>query len=112
VHGRARLALAIRQRTQPDDWTTFEAKSILGEALLDQNRYADAEPLPLSGYKGMKHRESKFPSQARVRLTQAIARLVQFYECWSKMDKAEQWREELEAASAAKQPLVVGPSKF
>src|SRR3954471_6441893 len=45
-----RESLTIRQRIQPDDWTTFETKSLLGEALLDQKKFGDAEPLLLSGY--------------------------------------------------------------
>ena len=56
-----RECLTIRQKIQPDDWTTFETKSILGEALLEQKKFADAEPLLLSGYEGMKHREDAIP---------------------------------------------------
>ena len=50
---------------------------MLGEALLDQKKYADAEPLLLSGYEGMKEREATIPSQDKPRLTKALERLVQ-----------------------------------
>ena len=40
-----RECLAIREKTQPDVWTTFNTQSLLGGALLGQKKYADAEPL-------------------------------------------------------------------
>ena len=93
-----RECLTIRQKIQPDDWTTFDTKSILGEALLDQKKFADAEPLLLSGYEGMKQREDTIPSQDKPRLTKALERLVKLYEAWGKKDEAMRWRKELEAA--------------
>ena len=96
-----RACLTIRQKIQPDDWTTFETKSILGEALLDQRKFADAEPLLLSGYEGMKQRKAKIPSQDKARLTKALERLVRLYEVWNKKDKADWWRKKLATAEAA-----------
>jgi tetratricopeptide (TPR) repeat protein len=97
-----RECLAIRQKLQPDDWTTFDTKSMLGEALLEQKKYADAEPLLLAGYEGLKQRAAKIPSQEKAYLTKALERLEQLYEAWGKKDKAAQWSKELEAAKAAK----------
>jgi tetratricopeptide (TPR) repeat protein len=97
-----RQCLAIRGKLQADDWTTFETRTLLGEALLNQKKFADAEPLLLSGYAGLKQREANIPSQAKVRLTRTLEHLVQLYESWSKKDRADQWRKELEAAKAAK----------
>jgi eukaryotic-like serine/threonine-protein kinase len=51
-----RQSLAIRQKMQPDAWTTFNTRSLLGGAILGQKSYADAEPLLLAGYEGMKRR--------------------------------------------------------
>jgi tetratricopeptide (TPR) repeat protein len=93
-----RECLTIRKKMQPDDWTTFDTKSMLGEALVEQKKYADAEPLLRSGYEGLKQREAKIPSQDKGRLNKALERLVQLYEAWGKKDKADQWRKELEAA--------------
>ena len=47
-----RECLTIRRKIQPDDWTTFDTESTLGEALLDQKKFADAEPLLLVGLRG------------------------------------------------------------
>ena len=62
-----RECLTIRQKIQPDDWTTFDTKSLLGEAFLDQKKFAEAEPLLLSGYEGMKQREAMIPIRGEAR---------------------------------------------
>ena len=41
----SRECLAIRKKTQPDEWLTFNTQSMLGGALLGQKKYATAEPL-------------------------------------------------------------------
>jgi hypothetical protein len=99
-----RESLAIRQRTQPDDWSTFDTQSLLGEALLEQKKFTEAEPLLLSGHQGLKQRRDSIPVQDRARLTGSLERLVRLYDAWPKQDKAETWRKELEAARAAKTP--------
>jgi hypothetical protein len=83
-----RESLSIRERIQPNDWTTFDTKSLLGEALLDQEKFADAEPLLVSGYEGLKQRQDRIPSHERVRVTRAVGRLVKLYDAWGKKDQA------------------------
>ena len=48
----------------PDDWSRFNTMSQLGGALLGQGRYAEAEPLVIEGYEGMKARAAKIPRRA------------------------------------------------
>ena len=100
-----RECLAIREKTQPDEWTTFTTKSMLGGALLGQKKYAEAEPLLLAGYEGMKQREAKIPPPGKVRLTEALERLVQLYEALEKKDEAAKWRKELEARKESQERL-------
>src|SRR5262249_4002293 len=95
-----RECLAIRGEKEPDDWRTFNAKSLLGAALLGQQKYADAEPLLVEGYEGMKKRQPA-PGQHGAgpdpeQLTEALERLVQLYDQWEKPDQAARWRKELE----------------
>jgi serine/threonine protein kinase/tetratricopeptide (TPR) repeat protein len=97
-----RKCLAIRAKSQPDDWTTFNTRSLLGGSLLGQKNYAQAEPLLLSGYEGMKEREEKVPPIIRIRLTEALERLARLYDAWGEKDKADEWRKKLNAAKAAK----------
>jgi len=91
----ARECLLLREIQIPDDWRTFNTRSMLGGSLLGQKKYADAEPLLLSGYEGMKQREDKIPPDGKPRLKEALQRLVQFYEATSQPDKAAEWKQKL-----------------
>ena len=53
-----RECLAIREKALPDNWLTFNTRSMLGGLLLGQKKYEEAEPLLLAGYEGMKEREN------------------------------------------------------
>jgi len=93
-----RESLAIREKKQPDAWNMFYVHSMLGGALLNQQKYADAEPLLLKGYEGMKQRADKIPAQVRTfRMSEAVELLVQLYEATGNKDEAAKWRKELEA---------------
>ena len=95
-----RECLAIRQHFQPDGWPTFNVRSLVGGSLLGQKNYAEAEPLLLSGYEGMKAREALIPPKAKARLTEAGDRVVKLYEASGKKDKADEWRKKLGLKSA------------
>lgn len=100
-----RESLAIREMREPDAWTTFNTESMLGDALRGQEEHAEAQPLLLQGYEGMKQRAAKIPAQHKIRLIEALERLVQLYDAWDKPDEAAKWRSELEAVrAAAKKP--------
>jgi hypothetical protein len=90
-----RECLAVREKAQPAAWTTFNTRSQLGGALLGQGRYAEAEPLVVSGYEGMKARAATIPPVARPRLTEAALRLVRLYEAWGKPEQAAAWKARL-----------------
>jgi tetratricopeptide (TPR) repeat protein len=103
AEGPARECLAIRENKLPDDWRTFNARSMLGGSLLGQKKYAEAEALLLSGYEGVKQREEKIPADARsLRLKEALQRLVQLYEAMGQDEKATEWNAKLAALN--KQP--------
>jgi eukaryotic-like serine/threonine-protein kinase len=86
--------LAIREKKQPDAWTTFNTKSMLGGALLGQKKYAEAEKLLLEGYRGMKRREKAIPPQGRDRIAEALDRLIALYAATDRSDEAERYRAE------------------
>ncbi len=86
-----RECLAILENKDPDARETFNAKSRLGGALLGQQKYADAEPMLLEGYQGMKARATSRTTAGSPfgqRLTEALERLVQLYDGWGKLDEA------------------------
>jgi WD40 repeat protein/serine/threonine protein kinase/tetratricopeptide (TPR) repeat protein len=91
-----RECLALREKHEPDAWTTFYARSMLGGALSGQKKRDEAEPLLVQGYEGMKQRAAKIPGGGKLRLAEALQRLVQLYDAWGKSDQATTWRKELE----------------
>jgi hypothetical protein len=90
-----RECLAIREKVQPDEWTTFNTRSQLGGSLLGQKKYTEAEPLIVAGYEGMKARQARIPPPGKPRLTDAAERVVRLYEEWGKKEKAAEWRTRL-----------------
>jgi WD40 repeat protein len=92
----ARECLALREKMIPDDWRTFNSRSVLGGCLLGQKKYEAAEPLLLSGYEGMKQREETIPPAYRtLRLKEALTRLVQLYTETNRPDQAAAWKQKL-----------------
>jgi serine/threonine protein kinase/tetratricopeptide (TPR) repeat protein len=91
-----RECLDLREKKQPDDWKTFQTRSLLGGALLGLEKPAEAEPLLLQGYEGLKQRAAKIPASNKARVTEALERLVQLYDGWGKKDQATEWRQKLD----------------
>jgi hypothetical protein len=59
-------------------------------------RYAEAEPLLIHGYEGLKARERQIPPLfARHRVSEAGQRIVRLYEVWGKAETAAEWRTKL-----------------
>jgi len=96
-----RECLAIREKTAPDDWRTFNTKSMLGGALLGQKKFALAEPLLRAGYQGMQEREAAIPPPAKIRIPETLEHLVKVYAAQGNEAEAAAWRSKLEAARAA-----------
>jgi serine/threonine-protein kinase len=93
-----RASLILRQQKQPDAWTTFHTQSQFGGSLVGQKQYAEAEPLLLAGYEGMKQRQATIPAHAKKYLTESLDRLVQLYDAWGKPEQANEWRQKLDQA--------------
>jgi tetratricopeptide (TPR) repeat protein len=90
-----RECLSTRQGTEAENWSAFDVRSMLGEALLEQHKYAEAEPFLLSGYEGLKKCDVATSPECKVCLTKAIKRLIHLYETWGKDDNVTRWREAL-----------------
>ena len=52
-----REVISASEKSRPDAWSRFQSQSLLGASLAGQMRYGDAEPLMLSGYRGLIERE-------------------------------------------------------
>jgi serine/threonine protein kinase/tetratricopeptide (TPR) repeat protein len=91
-----RQALAVLDKKSPDDWQTFETRSLLGASLLEQKKYAEAEPFVVDSYVAMKVLEPKVPPRFRKRLPEVGKRIVTLYTAWGKQDKVLEWTKKLE----------------
>jgi tetratricopeptide (TPR) repeat protein len=94
-----RECLAIREKKEAKAWTTFNTMSMLGGALAGQKKYAEAEPLLLKGYQGMKERATTPGANAarlafEQRLTQALDRLIALYTAVDKPEEVKKWQAE------------------
>jgi hypothetical protein len=67
---------------------TALTKGALGEVLLDEKKYAEAEPLLLHSYEGLK--QSQAANSPRTR--NSLLRLVTLYENWGRPDAANEYR--------------------
>jgi len=95
---------AVREKAQPDAWRTFNTQSLLGGAIMGQKKYADAEPLLLKGYEGMKQREKTIPPRGATRLPEALDRLIELYSAMDKPDDVKKWRAERAKYPEEKKP--------
>jgi serine/threonine protein kinase len=89
-----RESLSIQTKARPDASSTFVNQSLLGAALLAQKKYAEAEPLLVSGYIGMKQRQSQMAFRAKVRLREAADRLIELFTATNKPDEIAKWQAE------------------
>jgi eukaryotic-like serine/threonine-protein kinase len=101
-----RFYLDLAGKKHPPGWRRSNAVSALGECLLGQKDFAKAEPLLKEGYEGLLKHQAKTPASFRQsQLTDALQRLVRFYEGAGTPDEAARWRKELEKAKdAGKKP--------
>jgi serine/threonine protein kinase/tetratricopeptide (TPR) repeat protein len=97
----ARQGLPLQEKKDPDNWRTFNIRGLLGASLLGQHKFAEAEPLLLSGYAGMKEKEDKIPAYIRSQIKAAAERLIRLYEATNRADQAAIWKKKLEAAVTA-----------
>ena len=101
-----RECLAIREKLlekrQATPWLVADTKSMLGEALLGQKRLADAEPLLVVGYEGLKADEKAIPEVARQqRMSEAIQRLIDLALAMNKPNNVKRWQAELASGHPA-----------
>ncbi len=100
----------------PDDWRVFNALSMLGRSLAGQKRYAEAEPLLLSGYRGMVQRMDMVSGDGWSRVSETVEALVQLYEATERPVQAEEWKKKFPAPGLLPPPTnpiapLINPGK-
>jgi tetratricopeptide (TPR) repeat protein len=91
-----REALKGYLKVRPDFWARFDVESTLGASLAGQKRYADAEPLLLSGYEGMSRLEASIPPINKPSVQRAGEWIAALYQSSGQTAKAGEWRQQLQ----------------
>jgi hypothetical protein len=101
----ALLSGAIRESTVKG-WRLALGRSYLGEALLDLNRFADAEEHLLAGHAELLGFASSMPVHRRSEINKAAARVTKLYKLWNKPEEAARWETSMES-----EPIGAGSSQ-
>ena len=91
-----REALRGFLKTRPDFWARFEIESTLGASLSGQRKFAEAEPLLLSGYEGLARLKATIPPLNKSSLEHAGDWIVTHYQSWGRPEKVAEWRRKLQ----------------
>ena len=101
----ARECVQIRAAKMPDTWLHSNAQSLLGGALVGQQKYAEAESLLLQAFEGLDLHKAEVPPNAHQRHIKAtLDRLIQLYESTNRPDEVLRWKAKL-PENVAKQPI-------
>lgn len=92
-----REALPVHEKTGPDKWQRYNCQSLLGASLAGQKRYAEAEPLLVSGYVGIRERKASISAVNKYFFDEAKKAVVRLYVDWNKPEKAAEWRARIAA---------------
>jgi tetratricopeptide (TPR) repeat protein len=96
------IALAASETLKkaiPQSWQYFDACSLQGGCFLGEGRFAEAEPLLLSGVTGLRERFSFVSSTQFRELEDGIWRMQNYFEAIGSTDEAVRWKGELEAVN-------------
>jgi len=90
-----RECLEVQKQTMPDNYKLYWTENLLGASLAGEQKYAEAEPLLVSGYEGMKEKAQSVSDLDRQELRKAGERVMSLYMAWGKADKATEWKNAL-----------------
>ncbi len=87
-----RAGWEYRRNHAPEVWSTPNAASLLGEALLNQGQQDEAGDLLVSGYEGLKDTADQIPQAIREqRLSEALDRLIRLAEETDDQEQLQKW---------------------
>ena len=101
-----RQCLALRERDAAAHWTTSQARSMLGEALLGQGDFKEAAPLLLAGFQGLKRCIGQIPPEAADQPAEAVGRLIRLADATSNAADSASWLAEKVRLSIVPDPLA------
>ena len=83
-----REALHAYEKTNSDGWKRYYTQSMLGASVAGLGKYAQAEPLLISGYQRMAKRQDSIPSENSQVLDDVRGWIGQLYQRWGKPNAA------------------------
>lgn len=98
----AKDCVAIREKLLPNEWRRFSAVSLVGQSLLGQEKFDEAERELLTAYEGMKAREESIPAAGKPQLKIPIECLIRLYDATKNDDEKAKWEKELETQFPSK----------
>jgi serine/threonine protein kinase len=109
----ARECLAVHERITNDPVGKSWVKGLLGESLMKQKRYTDAEPLLLSAYEEVNAHKAEIPAGwDGLFWGETLARVANFYTVTHQPQRAAEWKErvaDFEKAQKAKKSGITQP---
>jgi eukaryotic-like serine/threonine-protein kinase len=88
-------SLATFEQKAPTSWLRFYSQSLMGDVRFHQQQFAEAEPLLVQGYEGMKQREASLQPRDKPRIDESIQRLIDLYIAWEKPVEVDKWSKTL-----------------
>ena len=92
----------LRSTLSPDSLTVAFAECMLGEALVGQGRFDEAEPLLVAGYQRIAASVER-PGFATL---DTLNRVVALYDSWGRLDEAARYRADLSRAVTSSRHLM------
>jgi serine/threonine protein kinase/tetratricopeptide (TPR) repeat protein len=92
----ARECLTIREKSLHSDWRVHSARTLLGQSLLGQKKYAEAESFLVAGYDALKRLESTIAVKDKNYLKEVLESLMQLFAATGRPDQAAQWKQKLD----------------
>lgn len=92
----ARESLSHRQKAEVTGWPLANSKSLVGAALLQQNKFGEAEPFVTDGAKELVSLKDTVPEGARPRVVEAVDRAKSLYEKTGNQAQLSYWSAEME----------------
>ena len=91
----ARESFSLREQAGVTGWPLANSKSMIGAALLQQNKLSEAEPFVVEGAKELVALKDTVPEQARLRVIEAVDRAKSLYEKVGNQAEVSYWSAEL-----------------
>lgn len=83
----------LSAHAMPNNWGQFIAQAALGESLSQQGKHKEAEPLLLSGARGLVDFKDGPPFPTSRQIADTLSRVIRFYELTEQPEQARKWQQ-------------------